>query len=432
MKTHITVSIAILALFSGCARSVTTAPYVLNKRNSGVVYALPKTRLRVTVTYTVIAKTKIENGIASPLPKEIVIAKPVVIEPLLVSDTKNTFVLSGERLVKDSRLDASFKFQLNDNQTLASVTSESLDKSPEIFQGLVGSGISIAKMVAVAGAGGIPTPLKEIGARIKVIDNEVAALATGNDTDKATKIKKLLDEESVLMDAAKRYLELNGEKSEEKDIAYIQILDVADFSKVGNSYTKEVAVPAAKLGDFNQPAIPVLKIELLLTDDQMARAKANFFSDDKAKPDPSIVYRVPTPVRVKATAAPKNVVVFEDDILFAQIGPFNSVEAKYKLWAKRKTAITFSATTGSVKEYGVESTSSAEAAAKALDTSLTKVQGAVVDIQKAQAAAEAAKKTPEQTKIIELDTQKKLLEAEAALIKAQQELDKLKPGSGSK
>jgi len=208
-------------------------------------------------------------------------------------------------------------------------------------------------------------------------------------------------------------------------------LDLADFKRANEWLVKEISAPAAKLEDFPQAEVPSTRIELFVTEEQFKNANNKFFSETSGTLEPSVIYRVPTPVRVRVIVAPKNVVVFDGEIPFAQLGPFNKVEAKYKLWAKRKTQINFSPNTGSIKEYGVEATSSAEAVAKALDTSLSKVQTAVDDIRKKQETAEAAKKTPEKIKLDELEIQRKLLEAESALIKAQQELNKLKSGFGS-
>jgi len=140
---------------------------------------------------------------------------------------------------------------------------------------------------------------------------------------------------------------------------------------------------------------------------------------------------VPTPVRVRVTVAPKAVVVLDGEISFAQLGPFNQVEAKYKTWAKRTTQITFSPKTGSLSEYGVDATSSAEAATSALGTSLGKTQAAVEEIRKTQAAADAKKTSPNQLRLNDLEMQRDLLKAEADVIKARQELDQARAAIGS-
>ena len=436
MKTLSIAAIILSFVVCGCIQSVTTSPYRKNESNSGVVYSLPKTRLQVTVTYTIRSTTNRENGVPTQNTKEVIIAKPVVIQPLLVSDPNNIFVLSGENLVKDARLDASFKFQVYENQLLAGVTSEAQDKSPEILQGLVSTGISIAKMIAMAGEKK-PALLENIGERLKQINNQLVSLVLPKSQDKRKaeldQIDKLLKEQAKLIDIAKKYIENNSDQIEVKDISHTQILDITnvkDFKRVNECLVAEVRAQKDLLG-VPESEIPVTKIELLVSEEQVNNANNKFFKDDHIPPENGVIYRVPTLIRVKVTVAPNNILVFDDEIPFVQVGPFNKVEAKYKMLADRKTQITFSPTSGSIKEYGVEATSSAEAVAKALDTSLSKVQTAVTDIKKNQDAIEAAKKTTEQKILDELGMRKKLLEAESDLIKAQQELDKLKSGSGS-
>ena len=153
-----------------------------------------------------------------------------------------------------------------------------------------------------------------------------------------------------------------------------------------------------------------------------------------------ILYREVNLVRATVTVAPDNIVVFDGPLPFVQAGPINAVEARSKAFGKRTTTIVFSATTGSIKEYGVTSTSSLQGVAGALDTTSSKVLTGITDIQTAQstadaakkaaqAAAAAAKKTPEQIQTDQLTQQTALLEAQAALIKAQQALDALKAGN---
>jgi hypothetical protein len=445
MKIVTTITIFLSFALCGCVRSVTSSQYRSNVANEGIVYSLPKTRLQVTITYTIRSTTQLKNGVPGLSTKKVLISKPVEIKPLLVPDTDNTFVISGENLVKDSRLDASFNFQVTENQLLAAVSSEARDKSPEIIQGLVGSGIAIAKMAATAGEETKPALLKAIDARLEKINIELKTLVESADEKKVKKMDQLLKEQAKLLEMAKSYLKNNAEQMEEKDIVYTQIVDPGSFTSDNKCTCNnkemsactciEIGAPAAMLGVAGQNEVPNITIELFANKNQIeyaTKAKNKFFSSqDSETPIDGVLYRVPAPIRVRVTVAPKNVVVFDDEIPFAQLGPINKVDAKYKMMASRKTRIIFSPHTGSIKEYGVEATSSAEAAAQALDTSLSKLQTAVASIKKNQDAAEAAKKTPEQNALDELNMRKKLLEAESDLIKAQQELDKLKTGSGT-
>jgi len=416
---------ALAALGSGCMSSVTTLAYNPNKANHGVVYALPRTRLKVTVNYTIRRETTLQNGIPLNTNQTVLVGKPVVLETLQAPDPNNRFVLSGNGLVNDSRLDASFKFSVDDNQLLTAVTTDITDRSPEIFQSLVASGISMAKLAVAAGERReLPGPLKPVEARLIAINGEAATLAGQDDPKKLDKLDALMKEQQAWLAFISKYQDLNGTKTDDHDVPYSEILDLNDFQKQGDHWTREIQASGKKLGDhIDNLAVPRTVVDVFLTDEQHDNATQGYSVASKGEND--ILYRASTPVRTRVTVLPDNVVVFNDYIPFVQAGPVNKVQARYKAFAKRKTTITFGAATGTLKDYGVDSTSSAQAMAGALDTSLGKVQTAVNDIQKAQAAAAAAKKTPEQEQLDQLDTQKKLLDAQAAVINARQTLDKL-------
>jgi hypothetical protein len=429
--TTLTPLLAIIAIaLCGCVRSIMTGPYQPNAMNNGVVYSLPTTRLKITITYTIEKRTETVNGIPKMPTNTITISKPVVIEPVFAADAKNSFVLSGEGLIKDARLDASFKFQVGENQLLTGATTDVTDKTPEVLQGLVGSGISVAKMAAMAGEDQRDA-LEKVGQRLKQINDKIAELsASDDDPKKLEKIDALQKEQAALLAFVAKYRELNTVKIEERDAVYTTTLGLAAFEWTGKYWENTLRPPGAQFGDFGDAAVPSAIVKVFATPDQYVNSKKQLVVGEPG--ERGVLYRSPTPLRTTVTAGPNNIVSFDDYVPFAQVGPFNKVEARYKVFAKRKTTIAFSPTTGNLKEYGIESTSSAEAAAKALDASLGKVQTATAEIKKAQEAAEAAKKTPEQTKLADLEAKKKLVEAEAQLIKAQEELDKLKAASPSK
>jgi hypothetical protein len=386
------------------------------------------TRLKASITYTIQKETKMSNGIPVSTTETVLISKPITLESILSPDEANSFVLSGDGLAKDSRLDMSFKFGVSDNKLLASVTSDITDKTPAIVEGFVGSGISIAKMVAVAGEG-LPEPLKKVSTRLDVINNEIVSLASQTDPKKLDKIAALVKEQQALLTFATKYNEMNTPKTEEHDVVYTVVLDLGDFKwdGIAKAWTYEIRAPGKKLGDkINNSDVPGATIQVFGTADHHANSIMSYKVPEEG--ENGILYRAPAFLRTKVTIAPFNILVYDDYIPFAQAGPINKVEARYKIFTNRKTTITFSSSTGSVKEYGVEAGSSAEAVTKSLDTSLSKTQTALEEIRKAQAAA---RKSPEETKLADLDIQKKLADGEANLIKSQKELDKLKAGSNS-
>jgi hypothetical protein len=384
------------------------------------------TRIKASITYTIQKETKMSNGIPISKTDTVSIGKPVTFESIIAPDEVNSFVLSGDGLAKDSRLDMSFKFTVGDNKLLTSVSSDITDKAPEVIEGLVGSGISIAKMIAAAGDK-IPELLQKVRTRLDGINNEIVSLASQSAPKKLEKIDALVKEQQALLSFVAKYQELNGTKTEERDVVYSVVLSLGDFmwNAEAKTWTKDVKAPGKKLGDnINDNDVPMTRIEISGTADQYANSIAKYkISGDG---EDGILYRSPVFLRTKVTVAPTNILVYDDYIPFIQAGPINKVEARYKAFANRKTTISFSPSTGSIKEYGVDAKSSAEAIAKSVDSSLTKTQTALEVIRKAQ---EGAKKSPEETKLADLEMQKKLADAEANLIKAQQELNKLKAGS---
>lgn len=427
MKPILPCLLLITLVTPGCIRSVTSHQYLPSAANNGLVYSLPRTKLKATITYTVRKETRFVNGIPTVSTETVKISKPINLETIVGPDPFNTYVLSGEGLVKDARLDSSFKFSVADNNLLTSITSDALDKTPEILQGLVGSGISIAKMVAAAGLEQ-PSPLKQILARLASIDQEVAALTSSKDPKVVEKLDTLIKEQTVLLAYATKYRELNTPKFEDRDVVYSETFDLSELEYHSDRWSKDIKAPGIKFSSvISDNDVPNTRVEIFANELQHQNAITRY--SVPADGEQGVLYRSSTPLRTKVTVSPNDDIVFNDFIPFTQVSPFNRLEARYKAFAKRKTTITFSTATGSPKEYGVEATSSAEAAAKALDSTLSKVQNVAADIERSNAAAAAAKKSPEQEAIAELEVQKKLIDSEAALIKARQELERIKAGA---
>ena len=435
---------ALLALSGGCVSSVTTLPYRPSGENHGTVYALPLTRLKASVTYTIRQSVAWQNGSPVETNSFIYISKPVQLETVIVPDPTNRFVLSGDKLTKDSRLDATFKFAVDDNQLLTAVSSDVTDKTPEAIGSFVASGISIAKIAMAAGqATNRPALLAAVEQRLVAIDGEMAALVADSSitqsTNRTDKLAALVTEQGALLAVITNYHQLNTVKTDDRDVIYSEILDVSDMKPKANHWFKTVRAPGNRLGKkINDNDVPAITIDLYLTAAQHTNAVATYPLGVKGAN--LILYREVNPVRTTVTVAPDNIVVFDGPLPFVQAGPINAVEARSKAFGKRTTTIVFSATTGSIKEYGVTSTSSLQGVAGALDTTSSKVLTGITDIQTAQstadaakkaaqAAAAAAKKTPEQIQTDQLTQQTALLEAQAALIKAQQALDALKAGN---
>ena len=425
MKTNLIYACITSLACAGCVSSVTTVKYHESKPNHGIVYALPETRLKVTVTYTVRKEVTVSNGIPVSTSRNILIAKPVTLDPVLAPDPLNRFVLTGDKLTKDCRLDSSFTFAVDDNQLLTSVSAEATDQTAAAIGSFVSAGISIAKLVAAAGENAnLPPVLAAISARLAEINNEVAlALVATNKsiTNRTDRLKDLVGEQIALQTELTKYLELNTVKTDDQDVIYTEILDLRDFTpgETANVWTRKVQAPASRFGkDTDQDTIPFVAIDAYLTEQQHSNATKAYSLCCKGKN--AVLCREVTPVRCTVTVnhGKEFIPVLDTQLPFAQVGPVNALEARYKNFGKRTTTINFSAAT----------TSSLATAAGALNTSAANVDSAVADIRKAQTAADAARKSPEQQQLDELSQKKKLLDAEADLIKSQRALDALKAG----
>lgn len=434
MKTNAlraTLAATLLGL-SACSHSVTTAPYKPAEQNNGMVYALPRTQLSVTVTYTLNKSVQLKNGLPVGNPVyTLTVDKPAVVTPQLIPDAGNTFIISGDGLAKDGRLDASFKFAVDDNQLLTSVSADLTDKTPQVIQSLVGSAISYAKWAAVAGTAVKTLSAEEQAAvdlqkrytdRIAAIDRAIPGISASGDKDRMGELKQLVAERALLVEALATHRAANAPVKSEKDIAYTQVISVADLVE------GEVAIkpPAAYFGLKDDNTIPKVTVALAADSTQKDNARRKLFEQITAEETEGIYYRVPS--RAALTIKQGGTVLFDNTLALAELGPINKVEARYKMWAKRKTTINFSKTTGSISDYGVDTTSSAEAVTGALATSLEKAQVAATELQKQKDDAKAKEKSAEELHLAEMEQQKKLLEAELDLIKAEKALAKEKAG----
>lgn len=391
---------------------------------SGVVYALPRTRVDVTVTYTVKSTTLQKNGVAAPTAaRSASIKTPVTVTPVLVADDDNRFILSGEGLAKDGRLDSNFKFAVNDKQLLTSVSADLTDKSPETFQSLVGAAISIAKIAAVAGADPVED---DYAARIGVLDTKIIAVSRADGKDRMKEMKALIDERALLVGALEKYREANSPVVAETAIPYTVSLNL-DVLVAGG--TQDIKAPASLLG-IPDAAVPVVRVTLACSTEQKANAALRVFAGSAEKPKDGVYYRVPSPARLQLALVKGNdtIPLFDAPVTFAHFGAIHYVEARYKMWARRKTTINFSEATGSLRDYGVESTSSAAAAATALDASLGKVQEAVAELKKQKEEAAAKVQSDDDKKLAALEQKQKLLDAELGVLKSEKALAKEKAG----
>ncbi|HYE17381.1 MAG TPA: hypothetical protein VEA69_02995 [Tepidisphaeraceae bacterium] len=437
------------AMLTGCDRQLKSAVYDAGHttpvQGRGIVYSLPKTALKVTITYTKVTEFKVENGVrVSPETKSVEVAKPVVIEPVLLPDKANTFFLSADDWYNDALLATTVKFKVSDAGILEGIEAEATDKTADVIKDIVSTGISIAKVAAVgANAANLPEPEKSIHARIGAIQTEIQTLAAAGGVNNAKKIVELMAEVKVLQD----YLALrsglnNGAVRRLEDVTYTRMLELSDFAAPSgqpnsDQYTASVQAAPADIGDrtFAANAIPAVTVTLTMSKTLYENGTKRFvapkthslFGNESASVD-GLVYRLPTRVPAKVTVGPD--VRFDGSITMSQLSTFNVSPVVYKPLAKGKTVVAFNSATGTPKEFGFETGSSAAGASAAMAGVATDVTGAIQAIEKARAEAAAKEKTPQEKETEALSAQKARDAAELEALKARDALEEYKKKTG--
>jgi hypothetical protein len=420
--------LAMTSAASGCATHSISSDYVKPTAalpTKGVVYALPKTRLKVTVTYTVSTTTIYSNGVKSIAVPAVSIRAPVVVEALLVGDRDNMFVAKGDKLIDAATLDTTFKITLGSEQLLTGVSADTSDKSGEVLKNIVGSAISVAKILAVAGTGTSQT-ITKIQQAIDKIDASIAALADSTDGQRAAKIKALIEERKALVDFLGSLQEDNKSTTEDKQATYSTIVDVNSMTwdPATLVWTADVQAPPNLVGVANASAVPKVTLKIFATGDEHTRALTKYESLSATDRE-GILYRIPAYLHVQGEVVGQSTVL-DGYLPIMQAGLVGTLEAKSKSFTKRNTSITFDGQTGALKEFGVVTESSAAASTKAISESLGSVQTAVADLKKAREDEKNAEKSDAQVETASLKEQTDLINAQFALIEAQQKLDAAK------
>ncbi|HVZ95065.1 MAG TPA: hypothetical protein VG797_11210 [Phycisphaerales bacterium] len=397
----------------------------------GVVYCLPKTLLKISVTYTVVKRTEIVGGVTRSPTLTIEVRKPIAIQAVTVADRNNCFAIDDNEVADSVWLQGSTKVTVGNNLLLTGVESNLTDKGPEVVESAVSSALAIAKMVVAAGAVS-GEPLTAINARLAQIATEiaqkVAALQGANAAAPPallTDIDNLMKEREKLLAVVKAYQDSNSESVELVEIPYSVTVDPSDattFVSSAQPYSSYTLQPPSELFGVGNIAPTPVVVNVYRTAVQIQDAATPYAAGPHT---PGVLYRPAMPVRVSVFVG--TAVAFDDVIPMNQFSTVALLDAKYKPWAMMKTAVKFDATNGGLIEYGVDFSSSAERAAKVLETSTSKLGTTIGDLQKIRGdAAKAAEGEP----LANAKAQKELLQAEYDVLKLQQEIAKYKKEHG--
>lgn len=405
-----------LVLAAGCAHSVQVLPYSDKSRNKGVVYALPRALLKVTVPYTIEQKSKMDFGHVKELDvAEAHIRKPVIVEAAPAPDLKNLMVLTGQGISDDWLLDSSLGFRVDQHLMISSLEASVQDKGIELARATVSAAVDIAKLATAAAAGpGDPGPdLKMLLHRIHALYREDASkLAVSSDPAKIEKLATLRKELEQLTALVATYEEGTKDRIESVDLTYTAFVDPAACPAKDGAY--ECVVQAKELPKV-KAGIPAVKLRLALSAEAYERGKRAYFSQGNAS-ETGIVYRVGEPVTV-AVSTGGELPAFEQQLVLPQFGRFGVVDVSAKAFGNRTTTVSFDAS--GLREYRLASESKSEKAVAALGESAKALAAARAELEPTSKAEQ---------ELADLKAQTELIQAQIALERAKAELEAARRG----
>lgn len=367
---------------TACTSCVTLRPYSpptnedLNVQ-TGLVYFLPKTVIDTKVTYSVYEENTWKadaqgnpiktdkNGIIRPEKSIniVLIDTAPDIQTETIPDTKLGFTLDPTDMVKFGVGIKEGKFEVNSDGLLTSAGVSFQDKSLETAQAVVKTGISLAKLVAVAA---IKDTVKESKLLKKVVVRKKLDLPDFTaDVNNPGILKYNFDVE------ARRYLGQDAPKGTSLPKAELILTLPKAYSKNASATSTEVLAAFNKNGNINTVH--------------------------------GVVARIPAKARVQFTVDDLNVA--DSNQTFAQIGGFALATISSRRFTEYTTGVSVSPTAGNITIFSINVTS----AAAALGTS-------------SQSISDTAQSTVKDFSVDQLNAETARLNAEANLIKARKAL----------
>jgi len=468
----------LIGLTVGCAHAgLKLNPMDPTKVNKGVLFALPKTLLKVNITYSVEKTTRIENGVATVDNPVVRLLKPVMLTPIQVPDRDAIFSLSGEGVAQRALIQSKLSFQLDDKGLLQGVDTEMTEKSIEVLQGVVSAGINVAKLSAVAGKGSIEPISNAIDGVYKEIRETVAEHTvenasppkpTGKDPyavpslpvppaspsgdakkglekSQPPKAKLTLDEKTKRLEGLRKELDLlhgitdewskyNKEQTEIKEVEYSIILEPELKAQNQDTWISESIQPTGLIE--GAAPFPQVVVKVTVPKECQGLNLSGMKWDESSQ---GVLYRFATSCLTVITVG--NVEVAHDYLSYSQFGPVAVVPVTDKVMATKKTKLAFG-NTGGLREFSQESGSSADRLVQQLGSSVDSIQKAIGEVRydlkidelekqkKLKEAEDNLKpKDAAQLELERLQREKDLTQAQIDLEKAKKELDDLKKGA---
>jgi hypothetical protein len=374
MKTKIT-SITFIAvlLITSCTYRINSVKYDTNltlKKND-LFYHLPKTNLIVTITYRVVEKTKVVNGIPETPTVEYQI-KSADVKTFASNDPTQLYVARGKNISHKFFLKENIDFKFNDKGVIQTVETNFEDKSLESTESLLKGVAAVIKTIAMAGTGQ-DAYLLDLSKKItKAYNDLLKAVSDNNDKD----IAKYKSQIKNYFDLLQSYNDNNKEVTKESEKTYTFFIDPDKATTTNNK--KEFKI---------QPVTTMPEVKLIIemnSSDNKTKVLATGKTKNNVVSMPGLVYTLPASLRTTVTVSTTGGAaqsIFENNIDYAQYGNLGLVPVTSKIFTSRKTNLEFNPNTGVLTTYKTESGSSSENLSKTIENSANLLKSTLTEIK---------------------------------------------------
>lgn len=419
----------IISIFSlaSCSYKLTSVKYSseLTPKKDDLYYVLNKTILQVDITYNKKVVTKYENGVPE-IENPIYTVKKVDIKPTQMADKSELYIARGKNISHKFFLKENIDFNFNPNGSIKSITADYVDESPESFESLVSTAVSIAKTVMIAG-----TDEEEFISKLKKhITNtyeKLSAAILKNDEKQIVVHQKKLDSLYKLLESFK---EKNKSVVANSELKFTLLVDPDNYEWSDDKKEIELS-PQTDLIATDLPSIKMIISNDIQPDSTNKRVV--FGETFKTKKNdhkiPGIMYRIPSNNKLQIVASYSDIQVklSEQLIQFPQYGNYGYVPVKSKIFTNRKTELTFNETNGILTKYKTESGSSSKQMSKSMKESASTLMDAInyINYDLDLKDLEHKKKVKELEESLKVEETSKIdsLKSDFELIKLQKEIE---------
>jgi len=365
-----------ISLLIGCTYKIKTVQFsdkaILKKNN--LFYQLPKTMLTVSITYRVIEKTSVINGIAD-LPEISYLVKTSEIKPFVVNDPTQMYIAKGKNISHLFFLKENIDFQFNEKGIIQSVESTFEDKSLESVESTLKGVAAIVKSIALAGESTDPYLIDLRDKITKAYQNLIKAI----DSNKENDIIKYKNQIKNYYESLKHYLENNKVITIESEKIYTYIIDPSSMQVDAKTNERSFIIqPLDVMPEVQiviEPVVLVSNREKILKFGKLTKGETQI---------PGLIYTLPTSLKTSvlvSTLAGTNQTIFEGNIDYSQFGHLGVVPVSSKIFTSRKTNLEFNNMTGALTKYKTESGSSSENLGKSIESSANLLKSTLYEIE---------------------------------------------------